>query len=597
MKSVALVLLCIVSMITVLASCSGSATTTPATTNTSTKTTTATTSSPATTEASEPQYGGTLNVLWSSDPMGFDEAYTPMMMCGTLKITNEELLTGDWSKGPAGTGEFDWLNGYGGRLEAEVPFLAESWEMPDSTTIIFKIRQGVHFAINDDSAASKLVNGREITAEDVAYSLNRCWTMPGSFINTSNAAADHPTSIKAIDKYTVECKVPAQAQGLDLFICGDQARVVPQEVVDKYGDMKDWHNSVGTGPWIMKDYIPSSSINFVKNSNYWGKDPVHPQNTLPYGDAVKVLIITDLSTKISAIRTGKLDLANDLLLTWDDLQEMTKTYSVIQYKKVSGSHYALWGREDKQELPFKDVKVRQALNMAVDKQALIDSYYEGHADLFAPIYPFTDSFAPLNTPLEEMPQAVQELFKYNPDKAKELLKEAGYPNGFDTKVTCVANDADFLAIIVEDWKKIGVNLEIQQLETGVYNSVMRGRTFEQMLYKESVSRGFAYKMSETHIENGDDVAFFDSEITRKAYNEVQQYVGKDDKAWMKIVHDVYPYIVEQAIGVWLPVPHVFRVWQPWIKGFHGEYNVGYDNQQVFMQYVWIDQATKKSLGK
>jgi len=125
---------------------------------------------------------------------------------------------------------------------------------------------------------------------------------------------------------------------------------------------------------------------------------------------------------------------------------------------------------------------------------------------------------------------------------------------------------------------------------------MRGRSFEQMLYKESVSRGFPYKMSEVRIENTDDVAYFTSERTIKAYNDVQPYVGKDDDAWIKIIHDVYPYIIEQAPGVWLPVPHVYRVWQPWIKGFQGEFNVGYDNQQVFMQYIWIDQAQKKSLG-
>jgi peptide/nickel transport system substrate-binding protein len=334
MKSVVLVLLCIVSVITLLVSCNGSNTTTSTTTTNTTTTATTTSSSATTTISSEPQYGGALNILWTADPMGFDEAYTPMMMCATLKTTNEELLTGDWTKGPEGTGEFDWLNGYGGRIGAEVPFMAESWEMPDNVTILFQIRQGVHFALDINNTASKLVAGREVTAEDVAYSINRCWTMPASFINTSNAAADHPTSIKAVDKYTVECKVPAQAQGLNLFICGDQARIIPQEVVEKYGDMKDWHNSVGTGPWILKDYTPSSTISFVKNDNYWGKDPLHPQNTLPYADSVKVLIITDLSTRTSAVRTGKLDLANDMLLTWDDLQDMTKTYPVIQYKYV-----------------------------------------------------------------------------------------------------------------------------------------------------------------------------------------------------------------------------------------------------------------------
>ncbi len=580
-----------------LASCGPTSGTTPSgTTSPGTTKPDETTKPPTTTTSSEPQYGGTLNVLWTSDPMGFDEAYTPMMMCGTLKTTNEELLSGDWAKGPEGTGEFDWLNGYGGRLGAEVPFLAESWEMPDDTTVIFKIRKGVHFALDINNEASRLVAGREITAEDVAYSIDRCWNMPASFINTSNAAADKPTSIKAIDKYTVEIKTAATAQGLNLFICGDQARIVPSEVVAKYGDMKDWHNSVGTGPWILKDYMTSSSIYFNKNDKYWGTDPFRPKNKLPYADGVKVLIIPDLSTRLSAIRTGKLDLANDLLLTWDDLQEMTKSYSIIKYKKASGSHFALWGREDKEELPFKDLRVRQALNMAVNKQSLVDDYYQGHADLFAPIYPLTDSFAPFNTPLEEMPQGVQDLFTYNPEKAKQLLAEAGYPDGFNTKVACNAQDADFLSVIVEDWKKINVNLEIQAMETGVFNSVMRGRAHEQMLYKESVSRGFPYKMNETRIQNTDDVAYFDHERTRKAYNDIQPYVGKDDDAWISIIREIYPFIIEQAPGVWLPVAHVYRTWQPWIQGFDGEYNVGYDNQHVYMQYIWIDQAKKKSLG-
>ena len=555
-----------------------------------------TTKPPATTATSEPQYGGTLTILWQSDPMGFDEAYTPMMMCPTLKTTNEELLSGDWAKGPRGTKEFDWLSGYGGRLGAEIPFLAESWEMPDDTTIIFRVRKGVHFALDISNEASKLVAGREITAEDVAYSIDRCWNMPASFINTSNVVADKPVSIKAIDKYTVEIKTPTTAQGLNLFICGDQARIVPSEVIKKYGDMKDWHNSVGIRPWVLRDYTPSSSIIFTKNDNYWGTDPFVPGNKLPYANGVKVLIIADFSTRLSAIRTGKLDLANDLLLTWDDLQEMTKSYPLLQYKKANGSHFALWGREDKEELPFKDLRVRQALNMGVNKQALVDDYYQGHADLFAPIYPQNDSFAPFNTPLEEMPQGVQDLFTYDPEKAKQLLAEAGYPDGFDTKVACNAADADFLSVIVEDWKKINVNLEIQAMETGVFNSVMRGRSFEQMLYKESVSRGFPYKMNETRIQNTDDVAYFDNERTRKAYSDVQPYVGKNDDAWISIIRDIYPFIIEQAPGVWLPVPHVYRMWQPWILGYNGEYNVGYDNQHVYMQYIWIDQAKKKSLG-
>ena len=117
-----------------------------------------------------------------------------------------------------------------------------------------------------------------------------------------------------------------------------------------------------------------------------------------------------------------------------------------------------------------------------------------------------------------MPQEVKDLFTYNPDKAKQLLAEAGYPNGFTTQIVCTESDADFLSVIAADWEKVGVTLQIKQLETGVYNSVARGRTYDQMVYKETTSRGFPYDMNEVMITNSDDAAFFESRCTNEAYN-------------------------------------------------------------------------------
>lgn len=543
----------------------------------------------------KPLYGGTLTALEGADPMGFDEAYTATMMATTLKTTNEELMSGDWSKGPAGTGQLDWFEGFGGRVSVEIPFLAESWEMPDSTTIVFRLRHGIRWALNTNSEASKLVAGRELNASDVAFSINRSWTSPTSFIFSSNQPQDRLVSVKALDKYTVECKVPAQVQGPDLFITGDQLKIIPPEVVSKYGDMKDWKNSVGTGPWILTDFVTGSSITYVRNQNYWMKDPLNPDNQLPYADSVKELIISDPSTRLAAFRTAKLDTAPNMLLDYDDVTSLTKSYPNTQYMKLSGGHPVIWGRMDK-KLPFNDLRVRQALNMAVNKQAIVDSYYKGNATLFSPIYPNTASFADFNTPFDQMPQEVKDLFIYNPTKAKQLLADAGYPNGFSTSIACNSNDADFLSIVVADWQKVGVTLQLQPMEAGVFNSVMRGRGFEQMIYKESVSRGFPYKMNEVRTENLDDVSFFESDRTRAVYNEVSKYVGKDDAKWAKMIRDIYPFIIAQAPGVWLPNPDGYRVWQPWVKGYHGEFNVGYDNQYVYMQYVWVDQALKKSLG-
>ncbi len=528
--------------------------------------------------------------------MGFDEAYTATMMCTTLRLTNEELMTGDWAKGPEGTNEIDWATGYLGRLDVETGALAESWEMPNDTTIVFHLRKGIHWALNPRSEASRVVAGRELTADDVAFSINRQWTSPGSFIVSSNVPQNRLISVKATDKYTVECKVPATFQGPLLFLTGDQLKIIPPEVVNKYGDMKDWKNSVGTGPFMLTDFIPSSSITYVKNPNYWMSDPLHPGNKLPYTDGVKELIIADSSTRYAAFRTGKIDIIPGFGIDWDDLQSILSTYPETQYIEASGTHPALWGREDKQDLPFKDLRVRQALNMAVNKQAIVDDYYKGHADLCSPIFPNNKAYEAFTTPFEQMPQGVKDLFIYNPERAKQLLADAGYPNGFKTKVACNQVDADFLATIVQDWQKVGVTLEIQQMEAGVFNSVMRGRTFEQMIYKESTSRGFPYKMNEVLIENLDDVAFYENEKTRAAYNAIQPFVGKNDAAWAKILHDIYPFIIEQAPGVWLPSPYLYKIWQPWVRNYHGESNVGYDNTYYYMQFAWIDQTLKASMG-
>jgi peptide/nickel transport system substrate-binding protein len=596
MKSVALVLLCIVSMVAVLASCSGSTTTTPATTTTSTKTTTATTSTPATTttSSSEPQYGGTFTTVTGTDPMGFDEAYTFEFFCSTLKVTNQELLMGDWLKGPAGSNSIDWLTGYVGRTDVLTGCLAESWELKDDTTVVFHLRKGIHYALNSNSEASKLVNAREVVADDVVFSETRTWETPSSLINILYAPNKVLQSIKALDKYTVEIKVPSAYFGLVWLTTAEQCRIIPPEVVNKYGDMKDWKNSVGTGPYILTDFISASSITYKRNPNYWQMDPLYPKNQLPYPDEYKELIISDTSTQQAAFRTGKIDIISNMTggLTYDDFKAIINTNPKSQYVETSGSHPALWGRLDKPELPFKDIKVRQALNMAINKQDIVDSYYKGHADLFSPIFPNNATYSPFTTPLDQMPQEVKDLFTYNTEKAKELLKEAGYPNGFTTQIICQESDADFLAVIAADLAKVNITLQIKQMETGVFNSMARGRTYDQMVYKESTSRGFPYDMNEVNITNSDDAAFYESDVTNKAYTEVQLYFGRDDAKWQKIIKDVYPYIIAQSPGIWLPSPSAYKLFQPWLKGWHGESNVGFDNPYGWIAYPWIDKSLK-----
>ena len=109
-----------------------------------------------------------------------------------------------------------------------------------------------------------------------------------------------------------------------------------------------------------------------------------------------------------------------------------------------------------------------------------------------------------------MPQDAQQLFTYNPDKAKQLLAAAGYPNGFETSIVCGSSDAaDFLSIVAADYAKVGVKLDIKQVEATVFTSIVRGRNYDQMVMGLSTMSAFPWKLNNYRKEMSDDISFFE----------------------------------------------------------------------------------------
>ena len=531
-----------------------------------------------------PKYGGYI-VTPGGDPIGWDPAYFLNFMLVPNFITNESLLTGEWEKGPAGTGETDWTQGLIGRTDLMRGLLAESWEMPDETTTIYHIRQGVHWWNKAP------LNGREFTAEDAAWSITREWN-GNSWLKFGNPPEDHIISATAIDKYTLEIIAPAHVQGLQIFVTGESARLVPPELGD---DMITWETMVGTGPYMVTDYVPGSSINYEKNPRYWDHDPLHPENQLPYLDGLRTPIIPDLSTQQAGFRTGKLDMMGEV--SFEDWQRFMGQRSDLQYMEVYASLPTFpCGRTDKQELPFKDVKVRQAMNLAVNQQEILDDYYEGHGAML--VYPFLPipTFSEVYVPLEDMPDVVQELFTYNPEKAKQLLSEAGYPNGFKTKIICTTGEVDLLSIIREYLLLVGIDMELQPGEGGMVTAQVKGRQVEEMCM--AMSYPFAvWKMMNLRAESSGNPSYFETPQTKAAYNKVLEYVGKDSMAMLRVLKENAPHVLEYCWGIWLPAPSRYNMWQPWIQNYHGETNIAQSSiGQSWRIYVWMDQELKTSMG-
>jgi peptide/nickel transport system substrate-binding protein len=544
-----------------------------------------------------PKYGGTFIYSLLMDVMGFDPIKQLQMECASLRFTNEELLRGDWAKGMAGTGETDWTYGFIGRVELETGSLAESWETPDNETIIYHIRPGVHYGLDPKSEASVYVNGREYTADDTVYSIEQNFFQETAYSYGAYTRAGYaPTSITALDKYTVEVKVPQIMHGLLILVIGDNMFQVCSDVTEKYGDQTNWRNQVGTGPYFLDDYVTSSSLTYKRNPGYWMNDPLHPENQLPYLDTIKSLVITDLSTRLSALRTGKIDQLG--AIEWESAESLMKQAPDLEYLAVVSSPLLLVMRVDKPELPFYDIKVRRAMNMAVNQQEIVDEYYGGNAALFGVPYPPTPTYSQIFTPLEEQSAEVQEMYTYNPTRAKELLVEAGFPDGFTTKINCSSGgtEVDFLSVIREYLLAIDIDMVIEPLESSLFRNVGRGRTHEEMITQNCVDYFFPFRLLHLRYESFDNRSYFEDPFTRQSYESINAVVGKDDIEVNRLIKAVGKFSLEQAWGIWNPAPYLYTMWWPWVQNYHGESTVGYDGQNIYNHYLWTDMDLKEAMG-
>ena len=149
------------------------------------------------------------------------------------------------------------------------------------------------------------------------------------------------------------------------------------DAVKKWGDVSDWHHAIGTGPFILKDFVSNQSATLVKNPNYWGYDERYPQNNLPYVDSVKYLIIPDHSEAMELMRIGKIDVMDGV--TFKQAQAIQKTNpEILQITLQPAAANSIDPRNERP--PFNDIRVRKAMQLAIDLPTISKSYYGGTVD-------------------------------------------------------------------------------------------------------------------------------------------------------------------------------------------------------------------------
>jgi peptide/nickel transport system substrate-binding protein len=402
---------------------------------------------PAIARAQTPKRGGTLAIrTW--DPPHFDPFQTISYKTHiALSFTHSRLLR--HKAGPSVVpGTFP--------IEGD---LAESWTQPNETTYVFKLRRGVKWHNKPP------VNGRELTADDVVFSVNHFLTVKG---NANAYMLKAVEKVEAPDKYTVKFTLKEPfVWFLDMLANPHAVAIVAKEVVEKYGgDLKKWESVVGTGPWMLESYRPNVGLTLVRHPHYF-------RAGLPYIDRVEMAVDEDAASRLAAFLAGKYDLGwdfpaaiprTDWVQIRDTLKRRRPTLQSTEFVSNTWTHISM--RTDQK--PFNDVRVRQAMSLAIDRQAILDAITEG-VGVFNSSVPA--AFKDWALPVTQLGEGAR-YFKHDPAEARRLLAAAGYPSGFPASLcfTSYGSPAvvDSAQLVLKYLKDIGIDAKADQKEYGAF---------------------------------------------------------------------------------------------------------------------------------
>lgn len=319
------------------------------------------------------------------------------------------------------------------------PAVAESYTVSeDRLTYTFTLREGVKFH-----------NGDEVTAEDVVYSISRCAdTTDGTPLVEAFSVIQ---SVEAVDARTVAITI---SEPSNEFISYMTTAILPADY-----DQQDTA-PVGTGPFKFVSRAAQDNIVLEKFDEYWG--------TPAYLDKVTFKIMENADSLVMSLQSGAIDLCSHLTSTQvaqlgDDFYVAEGTMNLVQALYLNNA-----------EKPFDDVRVRQALCYAVDKQGIIDLAFDGYGSpIGSSMYPAFGKY---------FDESLTNYYTKDVEKAKSLLADAGYPNGFEMTITVPSNyqpHIDTAQVLVEQLKEIGVTAKIELVEWGTWVSdVYAGRQFQ-----------------------------------------------------------------------------------------------------------------------
>ncbi len=369
----------------------------------------------------------TLNVAFRSEPPNLDPHNNQALYSFTLEQVIYDRLVDKTPKGDI------------------VPMLATKWEVLNDTTIRFYLRNDVSFH-----------NGEKLTAEDVKYTIARASVMPNSSPYFGTFDGDNTT---VVDPYTIDIKLKTPFAPVFNYLAGSRGNIVCKKTMEAVGSDAYGRNPIGSGKFKFVKWTSGDRIELVRNDSYWGSKPTFKN--------LVARVIIEPSSRAIELETGGIDVAFAIDPSDKDRLKANKDTQI-----VSGPGYGisfLTFNSVKFEI-FKNVKVREALTMALDIPSIVEVVYKGNATI-------ADSM--INSKISGYTRIGK--LEYNPEKAKTLLKEAGFDFSQVLTITVNedANGKDASEIIQNMWRAIGVNAKIESYDTATVST--KSSTGEMML--------------------------------------------------------------------------------------------------------------------
>ena len=435
------------------------------------------------------------------------------------------------------------------------PGVAKEWGIdPDGSSWTFKLEEGLVFH-----------NGESLTSEDVKFSLERTMFHPETVTSDAKRLSRQlrnpaEEGIEVIDPLTVRIHTDGPKPHFWSLLTRavfQGGQIMPKDYIETVGDDVFRQEPVGSGPWM---YARHSVGDFFE---YEAFDKSH--RGVPHFQELKLLLVPEESTKIAMVRTGQADIIDLVPESAPEVLDAGAKLTVIE--GVGMFIFQFWGLyfDEAKDLPTTDVRVREAMSLAINRQDMIDFTMNGYA---RPSMPFATFPTSVDVDVPRWQNWAKEALVYDPDRAKALLQEAGYGDGFDltfwsTNFSGTPYMNDLSQALAGFWEEIGIKVDLKVVEGGVWRPMTRkkgntawdqGMNGDVSIYRNAGRPLPVPRYQTTFHPDSNHHAFGDADrltVVGEEYVKLHEIAisERDEAKRFKATNDILQLVADNWIGV------------------------------------------------